>query len=187
MLFYFCSYQASKQPKSAGILQTLVAQLLRSNNDLASYVYDEYIIKGCAPSIPQVRSLFQNLLNAVPSVRVVIDGLDELREQDQSRMLADMLPLATSKNSGSVCKILISSRDTPVVADIMSKHPKIHLNQERTAIDTSIKSFVHHEINLLSAQIGEIDAKADMNDIEQEFLEKADGELEHGSSLNSLN
>lgn len=179
-----CNHQSSKSADSAHVLRTLISELLRLNNDIAGKIYEEHITKGHAPSIPRLKQLLQILLGEVPSTRIIIDGVDELEDRCRSQVLGDILALATVSNSKTTCKVLVSSRDISSISKMMSKYPKLNLNQERHFLDTSITSFVHHGLNDIRSRVGQTQ-NADnriYREIEQILIEKAEGKS-HSSHM----
>ena len=188
VLYYFCSFRSSEGNQSAHVLRTLMAELLRVNNDVAAYVYDEYIVKGRPPSIPRLKQLLQSLLSTVPSTRIILDGIDELESGDQIQILGDVLPLATVKDPKASCKVLISSRRILEILSIMSKYPTLDLSREHSSTDRSITSFVRHELGGLCTKLGQAhgDASPIIKEVEQEIIEKAEGRLHLSRKVNKL-
>jgi hypothetical protein len=152
VLYYFCSYYSSSFNKSSHILRSLVAQLLQCNRDLSIYNYNKYTCKGFISSVPQLKKLIPTLLLSIPSVRIVIDSLDEFEQKDQSQIITDIIPFASANDIRTVCKVLISSQDINPITKHLLKRPIISLNKERAAIDAAIQSFVKHSlINICKA------------------------------------
>ncbi|GIJ89554.1 DNA-directed RNA polymerase II subunit RPB1 [Aspergillus pseudoviridinutans] len=175
VLYYFCGYQSFQNQTKAHPLRSLLAQFVRCNPECASYIYHEYLQKGHGPSIAQLRRLLQFTLTTISSVRIIIDGVDELPDREQEQILSNILPLATSRNPAAVCKILISSRDTVLIAARMSKRSTVNLSRERPAIDAAIESFISHELTFLRKSLEDMDIDDDtMKDIKNELIEKAD-------------
>lgn len=177
VLYYFCSYKSSDSYNSSHILRTLIAELLRDNNEMASYIFEEHITNGHAPSIPRLKQLLQTLLSAVPSTRIIIDGIDEIEDGHRSQVLGDVLGLATVQNPSNTCKILVSSQNIPSISRVMSQYPTLDLGKERRSIDTSIVSFIRYELSRVHGGFGqalEADRRV-IQGVEQELIEKAEG------------
>jgi hypothetical protein len=183
VLYFFCNYYSSSLNRSSHILRSLADQLLRSNRDLSSYVYDEYICQGLASSVQQLKRLIRTLLLGIPSVRIVIDGLDEFESKDQSQILNDIIPFASASDmgasvgdKGAVCKVLISSRDVNPIAKHLSKRSIISLSKERAAIGSAIRSFVQHNLIDIHQNLNDMDIDKNVaGKVEHELIEKADG------------
>jgi hypothetical protein len=139
-------------------------------------VYDEYICQGFTSSVRQLKELIRTLLLSIPSVRIVIDGLDEFEQKDQSQILNDIIPFASASDAGAVCKVLISSRDINPITKHLSKRSTISLNKERAAIDAAIQSFVQYSLIDIRRNINEKNVdNSIMAKIERDLIEKAEG------------
>ena len=159
-------------------MRSLTAQLLRCNRDLSAYVYDEYICEGLTSSVPQLKKLIPALLLGIPSVRIIIDGLDEFDHKVQSQILNDVIPFA-SASDGAVCKILVASRDITPIARHLSKRPIISLHKEHVAVNAAMRSFVQHSLIDIRRNLSDMDVDNSITEIEHDLMEKADG----GSTL----
>ena len=177
VLYYFCNYYSSSFKKNSHVLRSLVAQLLRHNRDLSAYVYDEYICQGLTSSVPQLKKLIPTLLLSIPSVRIVIDGLDEFEQKDQSEILNDVIPFASASDTGAVCKVLIASRDISLISKRLSKRSIISLSgKERTDVDAAIQSFVQHSLIDIRRNLKDMNVDNSITTkVEHDLIEKADG------------
>ncbi|KAH0541368.1 hypothetical protein FGG08_004132 [Glutinoglossum americanum] len=176
VIYYFCNYYSSSLKKNSHVLRSLVAQLIRHNKDLSSYVYDEYICQGLNSSVHQLKKLISTLLLSIPSVRIVIDGLDEFGQEDQNGILNDLIPLASASDTGPVCKVLISSRDISPINKRLSKRSTISLSgKERASVDAAIQSFVQHSLIDIRRNLKDMNADDDITEVERDLIKKADG------------
>ncbi|KAK2755707.1 hypothetical protein FQN54_005857 [Arachnomyces sp. PD_36] len=175
VLYYFCNYYSTHGNKSCYLLRSLVAQLLRRNADLSSYVYEEYIQKGSSPSARQLKKLVGILITAENHVRIVVDGIDEFPEKDQKQIINDLIPLASIAETGAESKILFSSRDIQPISKQLSRYPTVCLSGEREAIDAAIKSYIGHSLANLRPQFMDTRCKDIMNSVEKELIKKAQG------------
>jgi hypothetical protein len=139
-------------------------------------VYDEYICQGLTSSVPQLKKLIPTLLLSIPSIRIVIDGLDEFEQKDQSQILNDVIPLASASNLGAVCKILILSRDINPISKHLSKRSTISLSKERAAVNAAIQSFVQHSLIDIRRNLDDMNVDSSITaKVERDLIEKADG------------
>ena len=122
-LYYFCGKQPADENTFAMILRTLAVQLLRSNRDLIPLVYQAYRQNATSRSGRAVKQMLCDLLTSVKVTRLFIDGLDESPGDVQENVLKSLRDMQTA--TGSNCKLLISSRETPQIRDALS--PKSHL------------------------------------------------------------
>jgi hypothetical protein len=175
ILYYFCTYDSSRPNNCSHILRSLTAQILRSNRDLAVFVYDNYIRPGHTSSILQLKKLIPTLLSSIPSVRIIIDGLDEFEQKDQSQILNDLVHFASTQNSNAICKILFASRDIPTIARHLSKRITVSLNEERESITQGIRSYVSHKLREIRVNFGAMIGDEVIARIECDLIEKAEG------------
>ena len=152
------------------MLKALVAQLLRTNRDLASHVLEKYAFKGVAPSISQLKNLLLQMLAAVESVRIVIDGLDECDEKNHSLILTILL----SSSKVNDCKILISSRDGGMIAKTLRNKPTMHINDEHREVEKTIGSFVGQGLQEVRERFDDA-AQPLIDDIQEKMVKKAAG------------
>src|ERR1700761_9064963 len=94
LLYYFCSYSSHTSTQSSQIARNLLAQLLQQNQDLLSYVYDEYVLNRRTASPNVLEQLLAFLVSSIPTdnsqivdIRIIIDGLDECPNDQQQRLL----------------------------------------------------------------------------------------------------
>ncbi|KAK4223329.1 hypothetical protein QBC38DRAFT_517185 [Podospora fimiseda] len=80
------------------ILQAIVAQVIRLNNDMVPFLYDEYLAKAQLSSA---------------AIRLVVDGVDELPTSEHKKIIKDLLELA--KKSNGTLKLLFPSQDLPSI------------------------------------------------------------------------
>lgn len=107
--YYFCNSHNDGGNPCNQILRSLVLQLLRQHLDLPPHVCENYTNRGYNPSMQQLRKLLPELLDTIPAIRIIIDGLDECQEKMQKQVMQELLCLCTS--SDGHCKILFSSRE----------------------------------------------------------------------------
>ena len=140
-LYYFCGQKASGGDKCASVLRTLAVQLLRQDLDLAPLVHQGYLQKGAVLSASGMRSLLKELLGNVNTTHIVLDGLDECDYSAQKDILNSLLEI--QKHAGDSCRILVSSRDEPLIEKALHQKPHVALQERTTAgLDLYIESKV---------------------------------------------
>jgi hypothetical protein len=183
VLYHFFDFDSSnnKDVNNCSILlQSLTAQAIRSNHDLAALVYDDVLSHG-SPSIAQMRRIVPTLLATFHSVRIVVDGLDECNDKDQGSILKELialgknirdLPGGTSAN----CKILVSSRDVDQISRHLSRRATIALGTESTALSSAIQGYVSSRVTVLVSNLDGVSSPADVSfGLEEALVGKADG------------
>jgi hypothetical protein len=167
--YFFCDCHNEGRDILSEILRTLALQILRAHKDLVPHVFETYANRGLTPSITQLKKLLSEFLVAVPSIRIVIDGLDECSDSDQKIILKEAVSLFTG--SEGRCKILISSRECVHISKRLRNKPMISFTERRAEINGDIKLYVSQALEELRHRFG----RQIVNDVEQKILEKAAG------------
>jgi hypothetical protein len=152
-------------------LRGIVAQFLRANQDIMPYAFENYANKALPASIPHIRRLLSDLLGMIPETLVLIDGLDEYPASQQRSILTEILPLV--KVAGGNFKVLISSRDVPVIANKMRNKPLISPRDEYSGVDEDIQNYLNETLQDLKDRFTGKDK--DLNEIIEVIKLKADG------------
>ena len=169
--YYFYNSHTDGRDLCSQILRSLVLQLLRHHLELAPHVCGNYASRGYNPSMPQLRSLLPELLDAIPAIRIIIDGLDECDEKLQRAIMQELLFLC--KSSDGHCKILFSSREGIEISRALRKKQYISLKDEKKDVDTDIQLFTHQSLIELRQRF----SSKEMDDIEKTIVTKANGQL----------
>ncbi|PQE05649.1 hypothetical protein CJF30_00007806 [Rutstroemia sp. NJR-2017a BBW] len=168
-IFYLCNSHTEKSDLCSHILRILILEILRAHPLLTGHVFENYIRKGRTSSLVQIRKLLPELLLAISSTRVVIDGLDECLEKDQKTILSELLSIV--KISVTPCKLLISSRAETYLSRTLRKSPSISLSDkmERQSVDKDIQTYVTHALKELRGSF----PSDVVNEVEKTVVKKA--------------
>ncbi len=138
-MFYFCKYQ---QPDdSATILKTLILQLIERNPDSAAVAYADYVTQYPSPILKVLRAMLAGsrdkpgLLHGASPCRIVIDGVDECQESEQSFVVENLLQLVSTNSSSYNCKLLLCSQNVAGISRTLQKKAKAlcgDISDERT-------------------------------------------------------
>jgi hypothetical protein len=152
-------------------LRTLILELLRSQPCLTSHIFENCVRQGRTPSLGQIKKLLPDLLSAISSTRIVVDGLDECQEKDQKAIMTELF--SAIKNSATPCKVFISSRAETYISKILRKKPTISLTErtEREKVDEDIRKYVKHSLMGLR----ECFPSTAVDDVERTVVRKAKG------------
>ena len=167
--YYFCNSHNDGGNPCNQILRSLVLQLLRQHLDLPPHVCENYTNRGYNPSMQQLRKLLPELLDTIPAIRIIIDGLDECQEKMQKQVMQELLCLCTS--SDGHCKILFSSREGVEISKALRRKQCISLRDEKKDVDTDIQLFTHQSL----AELRERFNSKEVDDIERTVVNKANG------------
>jgi len=169
--YHICNSYTTGKNLLAEILRSFTLQFLRDNLELAPYIFENYANKGLAPSIVRMRKLIPELLATIPSIRIIVDGLDEYPEPDQRIILSELVGL--SKISSGQCKILFSNREGATISKILAGKSTINLRDNSAEVNKDIEAYVHihPEIVKFRAPFGD----HLIDELEHKIVKKADG------------
>jgi hypothetical protein len=141
---HFCTYSYDQSVDYDKILRSLLMQLIRSDADLVAHVYDALILQKKAPRSKLFEEIIRNSVSAsspVPSLtrytHIIIVGLDECDPITQSRVvkMMDRVVTTASSSSSTVCKVLLSSRPSQVVAKKARQTRAVSLSNESESLE----------------------------------------------------
>jgi hypothetical protein len=170
--YHICNSYTTGKNLLGEILRSITVQFLRSNLDLAPFIFDNYANKGLTPSIVRLRKLLPELLATLSSIRIIVDGLDEYPESDQRIILTELIGF--SKLPGSQCKILFSNREGTQINKSLTGKPTISL-RDQADVDRDIEIYIH--ANLEHLRGGPLDNNNLIDWIEHTMVEKAKGKF----------
>lgn len=192
VLHHFCSNTSPTSLEYDQVLKNLIEQLLRLDKDLASHVYDEYVLKKQVATTSTLEALFRFLLassfgnvSKASYLWVVIDGIEELREDSpnaQARLvsLIKQLVYKGSVSDSVICKVLISSRRSSTISKALQKSPTISLTEEKKPLASAIRIYTSQRLESLQMRLEQLGFDArEIGDIGQQVTEKADGECQY--------
>lgn len=182
---HFCSQRYPASTTYDQILRSIILQLLRQDNELVPHVYKDYVIGRKPPTAQALERLVHTLVtNSSQEPRkteyiwIIIDGLNECDNQTQSSVL-NLATQLTSKNSstgGTVCKILISSRASPIISKRLRAKTTISLTEERESIKDAIREYVHQRLGSLREKLRQLNlGQKEIAEIETIITNKGDG------------
>lgn len=177
ILYCLCSYGFARSETNVCCLtfRSLIAQILKKNISLLPHVYDNFVKIGATPSIGKTTELIKNLLEALPSTFMVLDGLDECEGLHQRQLLRELsnllLPDQSRKPDRLSLKILICSRETKDILGKLKKVPQVSLNDEQRLVSRDIAKFTRDSVLELRDRF----ENTVVDEVEEGIVEKADG------------
>lgn len=114
--YFYCKHKVSGKNDFKAALRSLLAQFLRLDESLLSYVYDEYLVKDDTKinSTPVLEELLRLALTSQRLSFVVLDGLDECDQEEEEKIIDWFQSLAKpsdSKEQGTIRLLCIGQRD----------------------------------------------------------------------------
>jgi NACHT domain len=116
LAFFYCKRDAPTKNNFNAVLRGLLAQLLKQDESLLTYIYDEYIATDPTrlQSTPVLESLLKLALDSPRFSFVIMDGLDECDQVEEEKILNWFQSLLDSDQShihGNLKLLYIGQRD----------------------------------------------------------------------------
>ncbi|EFX05760.1 zinc finger protein [Grosmannia clavigera kw1407] len=182
---HFCTYSYVSSISYEHILRSLLVQILRRNEELSAYVYNDYFLDKKIPTLRVLEQLLQTCvenLSTMPDkferVWIVLDGLDECEASTQLRIISTMRHITAKASSSNkvACKVLVSSRMSETISDRLRKSDLVSLAGEKDSLDRSIRQYSNFRLQTLHRKLEQLYvASTDVNDIVEAIVRKADG------------
>lgn len=120
MVFAFLDYQARESISTLQLLHSFIWQMILDHEKLQPPLIlahkQEY--RRLVSDLGYVKDLFGRFLDSVPIMFIVIDGLDEILQEERRQILRIVLEVLQVKTN---VKVLISSRPKNDISNIISK------------------------------------------------------------------
>ena len=159
LAYFYCSKNASECERSNPneILRSIVRQLAvsdRAQRTIHRSIVTEYERREAEAKldgfdIPRLTTqdclkLMLDITGPDPAT-IILDALDELHFQDRYDLIDALLQIV--RDSGSVVKVFVTSRDDNQILALLSNAPRVRISAEDNQAD--IKSFVHNQVSLV--------------------------------------
>lgn len=186
VISHFCSYPYAASKDYEQILKSILVQLIRPNIDIVAHVYEGLILKKKSVTSQVLEQLLRDTIGAIslrPShtgyIHLILDGLDECDSDKQVKVI-NMLErlVASALSSGStVCKVLLCSRMSQVIAKKSRHKQTVSLSDEKENMERAIRYYAAQRLGALRPQLFQTGINdADIRDMELRIAKKADGE-----------
>ena len=185
VIHHFCTYSYASSTMYEQILRSLLLQLLQKNGDLVAHVFNEYVLGRKSATVSALEQLLQTLVTSISNepnqtqyIWIVLDGLDECESEKQARMV-NLINQTTSKSSSSgtaVCKVLVSSRASPILLNRLRKKQVISLTEEKKCLEEAIRGYASQRLRSLHRKLGQLEiGPTEMEEFKCGIAKKADG------------
>jgi uncharacterized membrane-anchored protein YjiN (DUF445 family) len=168
--YVFCNYKAREEQDATGMLMAILKQLVQARPSIAivepvEQLHRKHADKGTRPSLDEVFGTLQDVLANFSTVHIVIDALDECREDARHQFLAKLQDL----QAGRSLRLMATSRFIPDIVDRF----KEALRLEVQASDEDVKRFVAGQTYRMPKRIQRDSALLDM--MQDKIVEAVDG------------
>lgn len=183
VFYHFCTHVSTVSSEYDQVLKTLLAQALRQDAEWTAHVYNDLVLRRRTATISGLEDLLRTILTCSSTTPnkylwLVLDGVDELRAESQSRLLNLMKQVAgkTSATSGVCCKILVSSRPSPTISRALGKRPRISLTDQKRSLTKAIEEYSRQRLGLLDERFRQLGIEwHELDEIGRQVADKADG------------
>ena len=130
--FAFLSHQSYQENVTLTTLHSFLFQLMIDNKTLRPVLFHNYEndFRKFTSSSDFVRDLLKDILIALPTTYIVVDGLDEIAETERPTLLASLMYL---QHQCPGLKLLISSRAEYDINLYLASHcEKFHVHESNT-------------------------------------------------------
>lgn len=169
VIYYFCPHLQASQTQVSNVLRSFATQLLARNASLAPYILETFASNGQKPTKRNLGTIIEKMISSLPSLRIVVDGLDECLQDDQDEIMEDLLRIKGP--APGACKLCISSRKHRSISRWLHSKPTIRLDDNTDNINSTISSYIHPRLRSLRDHF----SPAIVDSLGNRLLEKANG------------
>jgi hypothetical protein len=186
VISHFCTYSYASSTTYEQILRSLLQQLLQIDGDLVAHVYNEYVLGRKSATVAALEQLLHTLVSSIGEgpnnmeyVWIVLDGLDECEPERQARVVSMMNQISSkaSRSGGTVCKVLISSRTSPILPKGLRKSQIVSLTEEKAGLEGAIMEYAAQRLRALHERFSQMGiGPTEIEEFKGAIGKKADGE-----------
>lgn len=157
LAFYFCKNADDDRNSAAGILRGLIYQILRQSKDkLIRHIVDPFKDKGQS-LFEDVHALWDILIsmaeaNSFQELFLVIDGIDECREESREPLLHNIRSLANKGSTSSTMRFILCGRPIVSFGPTSEAFRKIRIDTEKISDD--LPRFIDARVNETAEEKG---------------------------------
>lgn len=166
--FVYCNYKAREEQDAPRMLAALLKQLVQGRVSAIKPVeqlHQRHADRGTKPSLNEIYSALRDVLAHYPCVYIVVDALDECRDEARRQLLAKLRDL----EAGQDVRLMATSRFIPDIEDLFKKALRLEVQASRE----DVKRFVAGQIYRLPGCIQRNAALQEM--VQEKIVEAADG------------
>lgn len=150
--YHYCDYsnKLTLEPIAifGGLIRTIFEQI-EIPHSIVALINHYYHDGERIPELKDVLSILSKTIDQFESVVLVIDGIDELKEQDIQKFYEGFMTLFSHQTSQGVVKIFASCRED-IGKSLFSTHQsKFSIQVTREAILSDIENFVRKSVSTL--------------------------------------
>lgn len=146
MAYVYCNYKDQKEQDVTSMLAAILKQLVQGRPSLAeplTRLHKKHDPKGTRPSANEISTTLQSVILDLSTVYIVIDALDECRNDDGTRR--QLLAYIRDLQSKADVRFLVTSRFLPDIADEFKDSGRLEVQ----ASDEDVRRFVAGQVHRL--------------------------------------
>ena len=141
-IFFYCKYNDPQTKTHEEISKSLIAQLLKNNQNCLDYLYDFAMKSGerYAKGKKSFSEILYNLIQCYDQIFLGIDGLDECEPAERKQAISMLQSLLRAPEQGSILQILLCSRAEKDIERSLTKCKRLHIKSQN--LSTPIRTYV---------------------------------------------
>ena len=181
---HFCSSSYASSTQYENILRSLLFQLVNGNDDLIAHIYWEFVVCKKVASVTILEQLMATVVTTIlgepgqsQPIHVFLDGLDEIEAGKQRQVVSLIRKVASGARArGTVFKVLVSCRISPMLENILRKQPVVSLTDEKTCLEEAIRKYASHRLTTEAHKFSQLGLSgSDLIEFGKIIARKADG------------
>ncbi|KAF0315662.1 hypothetical protein GQ607_017099 [Colletotrichum asianum] len=185
LVHHFCTHRYASSTTYEQILRSILLQLLRKDDELIAHVYGDCVLGKKPPTVQALERLIYALFNIASRqpreteyIWIIIDGLNECEPRRQASVVS-LINQITRKTIGigdTICKVLISSRNSSHIANRLGTQHVMSLTEEKSSVKLAIRQYVSQRLRSMHEKLRQLElSRKDIDSIESVITNKADG------------
>ncbi|KAH7128264.1 hypothetical protein B0J11DRAFT_524487 [Dendryphion nanum] len=170
LAYVYCNYKAQEEQDASSLLAAILKQLVQAHPmavDPVERLHEQHANMGTRPSLDEICSALQDVLERCSTAYIVIDALDECRDSDGTRRT--FLARLQTLQAGRDIRLMVTSRFIPEIQDRFRGAMKLEIQ----ASEEDVKRFVAGQTYRLPKCIQRSDELQNM--VQAKIVEAADG------------
>src|ERR1700722_1748401 len=139
--FIYCNYKAQAEQTASNLIATLLKQIVQDRRAISDHVksfYERHRRRYTHPTLDQLTNVLISEIQTYSKVFIVVDALDECREDDETRLLEVLRSLPQQVN------LMVTSRNLPSIGRQFEGAKRLHIR----AKDDDMKVYIEGRIAL---------------------------------------
>lgn len=141
VIYHYCEFSDSRSLEPVVILGTLIRQLLETiviPESLEKQIERCFSSRVRQATLDELSRLFEDAMAQFSKIYVLVDGIDECKNEDVISLLKIFGRLLQQKTHTSIIKIIHFSRHNDVISGFLNLHSRLELSTAKISHDINI-------------------------------------------------